>query len=185
MENQKIACVSRSKSITYIGAIVCLVVFICIGCAQTSNVFTHTYQQIQISLRQAGEKMVAQPDATNKKYGCKPHQKPDLFVEQTEVLPNPVVRGGEINHRFTYALCPPAPSATVGGEIVRAVIYRGSVAFKDVAKHMFKPGTWVVDAFITIPPEAEPGVYALESTIKYGTKSLQQTNSFVVIEKPK
>ncbi len=149
------------------------------GCAQTAEAIKQAYERVKISMRDAGEKLVASPEETRAKYSCRRNQQ-QLVLEKVEVLPETIYHGEEINQRIRYAFCPATPSGTVRGKIVRKVLYRGEVAFEDISDQEFKPGTWVVDAFITIPKEAQAGVYALEAVVTWGGETKRESSSFIV-----
>jgi len=137
-------------------------------------------QKMVKSMRKSGEQLAASPDDTAKAHSCESGKENALFLELSEVLPERVSPGSEINHRLQVAFCPYAPSGTVKGAIVRRILHKGQATFADSAQHEFKPGTWTIDAFITIPKNAPGGIYALEVLVNYQGKSLKQTHNFVV-----
>jgi len=136
-------------------------------------------QKVVKSTRSPGESLSATPEETAKTYSCK-YTENTLYLELSEVLPERVKAGAEINHRIRIAFCPSVPSGTVQGTIVRRVLYKGRTMFADTAQYEFKPGTWTIDAFVAIPNKAPAGVYALEALISYQDKSLKKANAFVV-----
>jgi len=150
------------------------------ACASAGDMMTEWEQKLVKSTRKSGESLTASPDDTAKAHSCEPGKENALFVELSEVIPERVSPGSEINHRLQLAFCPYTPSGTVKGTIVRRVLHKGQVAFSDSVQHEFKPGTWTLDAFITIPGNAPGGVYALDVLVNYQGKSLKQTHNFMV-----
>ena len=133
--------------------------------------------------RKSGEKLALSPDETMKAHSCEPGKENALFLEMSEVLPERVNPGREINHRVQVAFCPSAPTVTAKGYIIRRILYKGQPTFTDHAQYEFKPGTWTVDAFLGIPENAPSGIYALEVFLTCQDKTLKQTNNFFVKER--
>jgi hypothetical protein len=106
-----------------------------------------------------------------------------LTVEKVEAVPVAIMSGEEVNHHLQYALCNPDPSLTVAGRITRTLMFRGTPIFRDITPYEFKPGTWVVNAFIRVPAGAESGVYAIETVLEAGSKTVQRVCSFTVKQK--
>lgn len=150
------------------------------ACASAGDMIQELEQKMVKSTRRSGERLTASPDDTVKAHSCETGKENALFVELSEVLPERVNPGSEINHRLQLAFCPYAPTGTVKGSIVRRILHKGQATFSDTAQHEFKPGTWTIDAFITIPRNAPAGVYALDVLVYYQDKSLRQTHNFVV-----
>ena len=103
-----------------------------------------------------------------------------LRLEETWVLPEAVTPGNEVTHRIRYAFCPAIPSGTFKGSIIRTVLFKGKKLFHTSTDYEFKPGTWIVDAFIGIPKEVKSGAYALEVVLKYADQTTKETKSFIV-----
>ncbi len=150
------------------------------GCKATTTKIQELQQKFVRSMRKPGEKMVASPENTSKKYSCSPYKQTILVLEKAETIPSKVFPGEEINQRIRYALCPYTPSGTVRGEIIRTVLFKGETAFQDVTNYEFKPGTWTVDVFIEIPYDAQSGIYALEVVLTYSQKTTRESNTFIV-----
>lgn len=159
-----------------------LVAFLLIlsGCPTMTTTIQEVHQRFVKSIRQPGERMVASPDDTTKKYSCLPYRGTKFLLEEIEVIPSRVSPGEEINHRIRYAFCPNKPSGIALGRIARTVLFKGEQVFMDVINYEFKPGTWTVDAFISIPKNAPKGVYAVELTITHDNQSIRNSNSFHV-----
>ena len=153
------------------------------GCAvveQPMESIRTVSQNIIVSTRKQGDKMVRTPEKTKEKYACVPYKKRMLKLEEVQILPDTVTPGKEINQRIQYAFCPFVPSETLKGSITRSVLFKGNEMFRDTTAYEFKPGTWTVDVFIGIPKEATGGVYALNIALQYGNETLKESNSFTV-----
>jgi hypothetical protein len=99
---------------------------------------------------------------------------------QSEVIPERIIPGKEINLRMRYATCLTASSSPQKSEIIRAVYYKDRMVFHDRTKYTFKPGTWTIDAFIKLPDDAKPGTYIVDSTVIYRDKPIKKSNTFEV-----
>ena len=133
-------------------------------------------QRLITLVRTPGEKSTRALEATQKKYACSPRRK-SFHLEEVQVLPRTIAPGTEVNHRLRYALCPGEPRR---GSIAREVVFRGQTVFRDEAAHVFKPGTWTVDAFIGVPKDAPDGTYKLETVLTYHGQTIRETNTFRV-----
>jgi hypothetical protein len=61
------------------------------------------------------------------------------------------------------------------------VSFEGKQLLRDVTEaYEFKPGMWAVGAFITIPPNAKSGAYALDVTMIYQHQVATQRKLFFV-----
>jgi hypothetical protein len=157
----------QSGCCSRVGMLLVALLLACAGCAST---------------RSPGEKMVRTPEETQREYSCVPSRKPVLTIEEVRVLPD-VVAGGkevEVNQRLRYAFCPSIRPETFTGNITRTVIRDGKILFRDTTNYEFKPGTWIVDAFIGIPREAKSGVYGLDIVLGYMNQKVKASSSFAV-----
>jgi hypothetical protein len=130
-----------------------------------------------------GERMVASPDKTARQYPCSPQLGVILMVEKVEAVPVALMPGEEVNHHLQYAMCNPDPSRPVMGKIIRTLLFRGTPVLRDITPYEFKAGIWAVDAFIRIPASAESGVYAIETVLQGGPKTVRRVCSFTVKQK--
>jgi hypothetical protein len=145
------------------------------GCATVKDL----HQEFIESLRKPGENMENGPVETLQSYrSCTERSMPVLL--ESEIVPERIVPGKEINLRIRYATCLAASSSPRKGEIIRAVYYKDHMVFHDRTKYTFKPGTWTVDAFIKLPDDAKPGTYTVDSTVIYREKPVKRTNTFEV-----
>jgi hypothetical protein len=149
------------------------------GCASTAPV-QRMYQTLAASMRKPGEKMVRTLEETQKEYSCAAYRKPVFKLEEVQVLPEIVTRGKEINQRLRYAFCPSTPAETLRGNVRRTVHSNGKVIFSDTASYEFKPGTWIIDAFIGVPEQARNGVYGADVVLQWKNQRLKGSGSFVV-----
>jgi len=87
---------------------------------------------------------------------------PVLQLERNEVRPATVKPGAVTGHRFVYSLCAAEGSAEVRGRL-RTRIYHGAEAVLTdvVPDYPLRPGRWVVDTRITVPPGAPGGAYSV------------------------
>jgi hypothetical protein len=132
-------------------------------------------------LRAPGDKLLTRPEAVWSEQACSEKPLPFFKLEEHAVLPPKAVAGKEVNHRIIYAMCPERPTEVVRGDLYRRIYYKGQVVFEDVAKRFeVKPGKWSVDAFITIPREAEAGVYALETAFSGGRIEFKDSRTLIV-----
>ena len=133
-----------------------LVVALLAGCA-------HPIGVARRALREPGETLRDLPERVEQELGCAGRARPYALLETNEVNPPRVRPGGAFNHRIVYALCPSTPTATVEGTLTTRIRFKGRVLVDDrIDGYELKPGRWVVDSSVALPPTAEPGVYALE-----------------------
>ena len=124
-----------------------------------------------------GEQLVASYEKTQNKHGCTGD--PMIYLEEALFRPSKMVPGAQILNRFIYASCSPE---SITGTISRQVIYNGKVVLRDFTNHTFVPGTWRVNAYIQIPPNAPPGAYIFKLTITAGKQNFDKTFPFQIIQ---
>jgi hypothetical protein len=154
-----------------------LLAFSASGCASIQDV----HQEMLKSLRTPGETMDKSPEETESIYleSCRMQSSRNLVHLEAEVIPNRVADGNEVNHRITYSVCK-SGKGNIDGEIIRKVYYGNAAVFQDRTRYVFKPGTWIVDAFIKVPEKAGPGKYEVDTVVSYGGKSKRVRNTFEV-----
>jgi hypothetical protein len=114
-------------------------------------------------------------------YGCEKKKLPWLEVESQEIWPKRVRAGEELGHRLVYALCTAAPTQVVSGTLETRIVHRGqSTVLESLPNHDLRPGRWVVDLFITVPPDAPDGVYALEIAFEGSGLAFERQETFAV-----
>jgi hypothetical protein len=150
------------------------------GCSTVKNTVKGVEQRFIRSMRAPGEKEVASPENTARKHACSPSTGSKFFLEETVVIPRRVSPGEEINHRIRYAFCPDETSRPLNGKIVRTILFKGDQMFQDTTHYEFKPGTWTVDVFITIPKDELEGIHTMELRVTYDNKVIKRSNTFNV-----
>ena len=117
----------------------------------------------QKAFREEGTENRALPDLVWEEYDCETQKRPFFIVEENEIVPPRVKPGGEFNHRMVYVMCPPGPTDVVSGRLSTRIRFKGlPIVHSTEDAYEILPGRWVVDAFVEIPENAEPGVYAYE-----------------------
>ena len=113
-----------------------------------------------------GRKLVTTPDAAWQSANCGSRPLPYLRVDNSEVIPQAVKRGGSIIHRFGYIACVPAQPGYILGQLRTTVVFNGKELNTRTDKtYPIDTGGWIVDTEIAVPPQAEPGVYLIEASL--------------------
>jgi hypothetical protein len=131
--------------------------------------------------RTPGESLRTFPDRVWSEYACDDKELPFFEIEYFELHPRRLAPGEEFGHRMIYVLCPDAPTAVVTGALHTQILHRGAAIVEDLeATYDIKPGRWVIDAFVKLPPAAETGVYALRIGFKSRKLQFDRTLTFAV-----
>ena len=131
--------------------------------------------------REPGQKLTAFPEAVAQEYHCEKQKLPWFKLEELEVWPKRVAAGGQIGHRMVYVLCTGRPTDVVTGRLDMRILHRGKrIVDVPEPKYELRPGRWVVDVFVAVPPEASDGVYALELAFKSAAVRFKKSETFVV-----
>jgi len=78
-------------------------------------------------------------------------------------------------------MCPVRPTGVVSGRLRTRIRFRGDPIVRETTEaYEIKPGRWIVDAEVTLPENAEPGVYAYEMDFKGAALSFEKSLTFVV-----
>jgi hypothetical protein len=137
--------------------------------------------KVQRSLRSPGEKLATVPADVWSEYKCGEQKLPLFRLEQTQLVPERVTAGDDVNHRMVYALCPTEPTEVIEGTLQTRILFKGKPVVRDADGHYeIKPGRWVVDTFIQIPPQAETGIYSVEVQFLSETVNFREERSFAV-----
>jgi len=136
--------------------------------------------QMQLKMREPGERNHSFPDDVADEYNCEKRPLPFFKVEENELLPERVSPGAEFNHRLQYVMCPKADTQVVSGTLHTRILYKGKPILTESIARDLQPGRWVVDAFITLPADAKPGVYALQSEFKSAAGNFDSSSTFLV-----
>ncbi len=144
------------------------------GCATVTG-------SVQKVFRSPGERLDAFPEAVWKEYDCDSQKRPFLVIEKNELIPARVKSGGEFGHRFVYAMCPENSTEVVAGRLSTRIRFKGQPIVGDtIESYEIKPGRWVVDAFVRIPENAAPGIYAYELAFESASLDFDKSLTFVV-----
>jgi len=142
--------------------------------------------KVKRALRSPGEELATLPTDVWSEYNCDEQKLPFFRLEQTELVPQRVVAGEDVNHHMVYALCPTEPTAVIEGTLQTRILFKGKPLVRDSdGQYDIKPGRWVVDTFIQIPPQAETGIYSVEVQFLSQTVNFREERSFAVDGKPK
>jgi hypothetical protein len=148
-----------------------------LGCAEVMG-------KLQRSLRSPGEKLASVPDEVWSEYKCDEQKLPVFHLEKTQLVPQRVTAGENVNHRIVYALCPTEPTLVIEGKLETRILFKGKPVLRDADGHYeIKPGRWVVDTFIQIPPQAETGIYSVEVQFVSESVTFREERSFAVERK--
>ncbi|MEZ0361277.1 MAG: hypothetical protein ABWK04_05165 [Hydrogenobacter sp.] len=160
---------------SYKVTVVMLLAFL-ISCGeQVQTSFKLAYEKALASGRSPGEKLLSTYQDIIKGEDCKGGR--ILTVKEDEVIPSVVSRGEKLNHRIVYTLCRETP---LKGLILRKIQRDSKTLMTDKTDYEFKPGKWVIDAFIEVPHNAKEGSYLLESSIEAGSTDHIKRHPFIV-----
>jgi len=136
---------------------------------------------VQKAARKEGARLAEFPEAVAEQYGCAKRRLPFFAIERGEIVPPRVRAGGEFNHRLVTVLCPAEPTGVEVGRLVEVIRFRGRVLHGQTRERFeIRPGRWILDAFVELPPDAEPGVYAYELRFEGPGVSFAESWSFAV-----
>lgn len=128
--------------------------------------------------------MLAFPEQVAREYGCAERKLPYFSIERSEIVPPRVHAGGEFNHRLVTVLCPAHPTEVASGRLSEGIRFHGRLVHHEVREGFeIRPGRWVQDAFVELPPDAASGVYAYELRFDSPEVSFERSWSFVVEER--
>jgi hypothetical protein len=138
---------------------------------------------IQKAFRDEGIENKSFPEEVWEEYDCETQRRPFFIIEENELVPPKVKAGGEFNHRMVYVMCPARATAVVAGRLSTRIRFKGdAIVESNDDGYEIKPGRWVVDAFVEIPEDAEPGVYAYEVEFSGKGLSFDKSLTFLVKE---
>jgi hypothetical protein len=136
---------------------------------------------VQKAVREEGARLAAFPEAVAEEYGCAERRLPFFEIEKSELVPPRVRSGGEFNHRLVTVLCPAHATEVEVGRLSEGIRFRGEILHHETRERFeIRPGRWVLDAFVELPADAEPGVYAYELRFEGANVSFERSWSFVV-----
>jgi hypothetical protein len=135
----------------------------------------------QKSFREPGETLRTFPERVWDEYDCDSQKRPFFVIEENELVPPRVRTGGEFNHRLVYAMCPIRSTEVISGRLFTRIRFKGDPIVREtVERYEIKPGRWVVDAFVTLPDDAEAGVYAFELQFESPGLAFEKSLTFAV-----
>lgn len=156
-----------------------IVALLCVGVLSLSCASVRW--SIQKAFREEGSENASFPEVVWEEYDCDSQKRPFIVVEKNELVPPRVDAGGEFNHRLVYAMCPAQTTAVVTGKLSTRIRYKGTpIMVNTDADYEIKPGRWIIDAFVEIPADAEPGVYAYEVAFSGKGLSFDKSLTFLV-----
>lgn len=133
------------------------------------------------TLRNPGVRIEAFPEVVWEEYDCDHQRRPFFIMESNELVPPRVKPAKDFNHRMVYSMCPARPTEVVAGTLSTRIRFKGRAIVRDqVEAYELRPGRWVVDAFVTLPEDAEPGVYAYEVDFESRSVRFDERLTFVV-----
>jgi len=136
--------------------------------------------QLQLKLREPGERNAGFPDEIADEYHCEKRPLPFVHVEEDELLPERLSPGDEFNHRMQYVMCPKDDTDVLSGRMVTRILYKGKPILNESVARDLQPGRWVVDSFVKLPSDATPGIYALETEFKSKRGGFSSRATFLV-----
>lgn len=136
---------------------------------------------VRRSLRDPGVRFRAFPEEVAEEYGCAKKPLPFFQIEKVELVPSRLRPGEEFNHRLVYALCPATPTGVVAGTLHTRILFRGrAIVDERDPGYELRPGRWVVDAFVKVPPSAALGIYAMELDFEGEAFGFRERRTFAV-----
>ena len=136
---------------------------------------------VQRSFRDPGEKLETFPEAVWEEYECAARKRPFFVIEKNELVPPRLKAGKAFNHRLVYVMCPRKPTEVVRGRLETRIRYRGDpIVLETTDAYEIKPGRWVLDAEISLPETADPGIYAYELAFESREVRFEKRLTFVV-----
>ncbi len=133
-----------------------------------------------LQLREPGHHNKAFPDEVAEEYHCDKRPLPFFRIEANELVPRRVKPGSEFNHRLIYVLCPERPTAVLPGTLRTRVLFEGRIIVEDSVQQKLRPGRWVLDSFVAMPADVEPGLYAMDVRFRSSRGDLESQVDFIV-----
>jgi hypothetical protein len=138
---------------------------------------------VQKAVRDPGESLADFPEVVWEQYDCGSQRRPFFIIESNELVPPRVRSGGEFNHRLVYVMCPVNPTEVIAGQLATRIRFKGAPILVDTQPGWeVKPGRWIIDATVSLPADAEPGVYAYELEFDSAPVTFEKSLTFVVRE---
>lgn len=141
----------------------------------------HLPSPLDRPFRKPGERLASFPEEVTAEFACAKKKLPWLFVERQELWPKRVRAGAELGHRLVYVLCTAAPTEVVPGKFETRIVHRSNaVVLESLPNYDLRPGRWIIDFFVQVPPDAAQGVYALEVAFEGAALKFVREETFAV-----
>ncbi len=139
---------------------------------------------IERPFRKPGVRLVDFPEKVAAEFKCASQKLPWFKLETLEVWPKQLGAGKELGYRVVYALCTEGATDVVTGRLETRVVFRGQPILRapDPAFDL-RPGRWKIDVFVTVPPSASDGLYALELEFRSPSVRFSRSETFAVTAK--
>ena len=136
---------------------------------------------IERPFRKPGVRLVDFPEKVGVEFNCASQKLPWFKLETLEVWPKQLEAGKELGHRLVYVLCTEGPTDVVTGKLETRVVFRGQPILREPEPaYDLRPGRWMIDVFVTVPPSAQEGLYALKLDFKSPSVKFSSSEDFVV-----
>jgi hypothetical protein len=131
--------------------------------------------------RKPGVRLVDFPEQVNEEFNCSSQKLPWFKLESLEVWPKRLDAGTDLGHRMIYVLCTDGPTDVVTGKLETRIMFRGQAILRETnPAYDLRAGRWSIDVFVTVPPSAQEGLYALELDFKSPTVKFNRSETFAV-----
>jgi hypothetical protein len=117
---------------------------------------------------------------TDKKYNYKASQGTVLAIENANASPEVVRPGGTVNIELTYAVLNPSGNQVTKLTETRELSHKGEMVGKPQIVVERKAGTYTSRIPVTLPKNADPGVYNVRTIVKSDTASDERIFKFTV-----
>jgi len=131
--------------------------------------------------RKPGVQLVDFPEKVGVEFNCASQKLPWFKLETLEVWPKRIDAGKELGHRMVYVLCTDGPTDVVTGKLETKILFRGQPVLREADNaYDLRPGRWAIDVFVTVPPSAADGLYALELSFQSPSVKFDRSETFAV-----
>ena len=179
MDNKKTVIYSRIGIVSLLSLLLSLT-----NCTALKLQSNQIYENLLVSMRKPGERLVSLPDEVWQEYNCDNKVRPYQRIEKFELIPKIIQPGKSFNLRFLYSLCTSDRFGEIVGSLFTRINYRGHYVVNDlVENYAMKPGRWRTDTFIDLPATAKVGVYSVELEFRSPELQFKEQASFVVEQK--
>ncbi len=157
-----------------------LIAWLCLVVALLSGCSVRPFSYVTLWVREPGHRNKDLPDRVAEEYGCDSRHLPFFSIERHELIPNRVSPGSNLSHRLVYVLCPATPTDVIVGTLRTRVLFEGKAIVSQAVDEKLRPGRWVLDAFVSLPESAAPGVYAMDVRFESRKGNLSSQIPFLV-----